>query len=230
VEKDYYSILEVWPTASAEEIKTSYFKLAKLYHPDVAGNTKENHERFKLINEAFRVLSDPQKRQQYDEMLRKSRSGSKSAHALQTSDKRSASLAFTQAREAIKNGRYDKAVILLKSALKYDPDNPAYHSWYGFCLAMLNTRLHEARDECRKAVEMEFYNADYHANLGFVYFKVGLKKVAMKHFKEALKWDPENHLAKKFISLFGEEPEEAEEVGPIDKAVGFFKTVFSKVF
>jgi len=230
VEKDYYSILEVWPTASIDEIKRNYFRLAKLYHPDVAGDTKDNHERFKLINEAFSVLSNPQKRQLYDESLRNSKVASGAKTELNENDRRSASLAFTQAKEAMRNGRYDKAVILLKSAIKYDPENPAYHSWYGFCLAMLNTKLHEARDECKKAVHMEFYNADYHANLGFVYFKVGLKNVALKHFKEALKWDPENRLARRFIGLASDGTEEIETVGPIDKAVGFFKSVLSKVF
>ena len=228
MEKDYYSILEVWPTSSIDEIKRSYFRLAKLYHPDVAGDTDENKDKFKLINEAFAVLSDPQKRQLYDESLRKSKSSTKGAAALKESDKRSASLTFTQAKEAIRSGRYDKAVLLLKTALKYDPDNPAYNSWYGFSLAMLNTRLHEARDACKKAVQMEFYNSDYRANLGFVYFKAGIKSIAMMHFKEALKWDPDNPIAKRFMELTGENSEEEE--GPIDKAFGFFKTVLSKVF
>jgi tetratricopeptide (TPR) repeat protein len=73
---------------------------------------------------------------------------------------------------------------------------------------------------------MEFYNADYHANLGFVYFKAGLKKVAIKHFKEALKWDPDNPIASKYVSIGGEETK--EEVGPIDKLIAGFKGMFSR--
>lgn len=222
---DYYSILEVWPTASVEEVKRNYFRLAKLYHPDAAGDTPENRERFKVINEAYSVLSDAQKRAIYDESLRKNKN-SKDAVAIQEKDRRSAALAFSQAKEALRSGRFDKAALLFKAAIKYDPTNPAYHSWYGFCLGMLNTRLHEARDACLKAIQMEFYNADYHANLGFVYFKAGLRKVAIKHFKEALKWDPDNPIASKYVSIGGEETK--EEVGPIDKLIAGFKGMFSR--
>jgi curved DNA-binding protein CbpA len=227
VKTDYYSILEAWPTSSTEEIKKNYFRLAKLYHPDVAGDTPENRERFKLINEAFSILSNPQNRQVYDESLRKSKTGSKGAVALQEKDRRSASLAFTQAKEAMRTGRYDKAALLLQSAIKYDGSNPAYPSWYGFCLAMLNTKLHEARDACKKAVQMEFYNADYHANLGFVYFKAGLKNLAVKHFNSALKWDPDNSVARKFLQLSG--VEQVRKVGPIDKVVAGVKKFFVSI-
>lgn len=223
---DYYSTLEVWPTASADEIKRNYFRLAKLYHPDAAGDTADNRERFKLINEAYSNLSDSQKRAVYDESLRKSKT-SKDAPAIQEKDRRSAMMSFTQAKEAMRSGRFDKAALLFKAAIKYDPTNPAYHSWYGFCLGMLNTRLHEARDACLKAIQIEFYNADYHANLGFVYFKAGLKQIAIKHFKEALKWDPDNPIASKYISISG--AEEKEEVGPIDKIVTSLKGLFSRV-
>jgi len=229
VSVDFYSILEVWPTASVEEIKKNYFRLAKLYHPDAAGDTPENRERFKVINEAYGILSDSGKRATYDESLRQGKGGSKDAAAIQEKDRRSAMLSFTQAKEAMRSGRFDKAALLFKAAIKYDPMNPAYHSWYGFCLGMLNTRLHEARDACLKAIEMEFYNADYHANLGFVYFKAGLKKVALKHFKEALKWDPENPIAKKYLSIGGDDDEDKKETGPIDKMVAGFRGIFSRI-
>ncbi len=222
---DYYSLLEVWPTASVDEIKRNYFRLAKLYHPDAAGDTAENRERFKAINEAYGVLSDGQKRVAYDESLRKSKT-SKDGAAIQESDRRSANLSFTQAKEAMRSGRFDKAALLFKAAMKYDPTNPAYYSWYGFCLGMLNTKLHEARDACRKAIQMEYYNADYHANLGFVYFKAGLKQIAVKHFKEALKWDPDNPIASKYVVLSGEDVQDP--VGPIDRIIAGVKGLFSR--
>ena len=224
---DYYSILEVWPSSSNEDVKSNYFRLAKVYHPDVAGDTQENRERFKLINEAFNVLSNPRSRQEYDESLRKRKDGSKGAVALQEKDKRSASIAFIQAKESMRSGRYDKAAILLKSAIKYDPSNPSYHSWYGFCLALLNTNLHEARDACKKAIQMEFYNADFHANLGYVYFKAGLKSLSVKHFNNALKWDPDNAIAKKYTSI--SDGGDRSAVGPIDKLFSAIKGIFSNI-
>ena len=64
--KDYYNVLGVGKNASDEEIKRAYRKLAMKYHPDRNPNKKEAEERFKEINEAYAVLSDKDKRKQYD--------------------------------------------------------------------------------------------------------------------------------------------------------------------
>lgn len=64
--KDYYNILGVSKTASAEEIKKTYRKLALEYHPDRGGD-KSTEAKFKEVNEAYQILSDPQKRSQYDQ-------------------------------------------------------------------------------------------------------------------------------------------------------------------
>lgn len=64
--RDYYQVLGVNKNASDEEIKRAYRKLAMKYHPDKNPNRKEAEERFKEINEAYAVLSDKEKRKQYD--------------------------------------------------------------------------------------------------------------------------------------------------------------------
>ena len=64
MENDYYKILGVSRDASQEEIQKAYRKLSRQYHPDIAG--KRFEDKFKEINEAYSVLSDPAKRQQYD--------------------------------------------------------------------------------------------------------------------------------------------------------------------
>lgn len=64
--KDYYEILGVSKNATDEDIKKAYRKLALKYHPDRNPNNKEAEERFKEINEAYAVLSDKEKRKQYD--------------------------------------------------------------------------------------------------------------------------------------------------------------------
>ncbi len=63
---DYYEILEVSRTATKEEIKKAYRRLAKKYHPDKNQGDKEAEEKFKLINEAYQVLMDDEKRAIYD--------------------------------------------------------------------------------------------------------------------------------------------------------------------
>jgi curved DNA-binding protein len=66
--KDYYKILGVDKNASQQEIKKVYRRLARQYHPDVNPGVKSAEARFKEINEAYEVLSDPEKRKKYDEL------------------------------------------------------------------------------------------------------------------------------------------------------------------
>lgn len=66
--KDYYTTLGVSKTATDKEIKQAFRKLARKYHPDVNPGDKSAEARFKEVNEANEVLSDPQKRRKYDEL------------------------------------------------------------------------------------------------------------------------------------------------------------------
>lgn len=65
--KDFYSILGVSKTASDKDIKSAYRKLARKYHPDVNPGDTKAESKFQDINEAYEILSDPEKRQQYDQ-------------------------------------------------------------------------------------------------------------------------------------------------------------------
>ncbi|MDT8442341.1 MAG: J domain-containing protein [Desulfuromonadales bacterium] len=65
--KDYYAVLGVDKSASAEQIKKAYRKLAVKYHPDKNPGDQQAEERFKEITEAYAVLSDPEKKRQYDQ-------------------------------------------------------------------------------------------------------------------------------------------------------------------
>jgi molecular chaperone DnaJ len=65
--KDYYEVLGLGKNATQDEIKSAYRKLAKKYHPDLNPGNKEAEEKFKQVNEANDILSNPDKRQKYDQ-------------------------------------------------------------------------------------------------------------------------------------------------------------------
>lgn len=66
--RDYYEVLDVAKSATEDEIKTAYRKLARKHHPDVNPGDKSAEEKFKEINEAYAVLSDADKRKRYDQL------------------------------------------------------------------------------------------------------------------------------------------------------------------
>lgn len=74
-EKDFYSVLGVKENAPAEEIKRAYKKLARQHHPDRNPGDRSAEEKMKDASEAYDVLSDPRKREEYDQMRRLSRQG-----------------------------------------------------------------------------------------------------------------------------------------------------------
>jgi len=75
-DKNHYQNLGLSPSATPDEIKKAYRKLAKVYHPDHNPKRKSAEARFKLLQHAYDILSDPEKRQEYDQLLSERREAS----------------------------------------------------------------------------------------------------------------------------------------------------------
>lgn len=75
VDKDFYKVLGISETATAEEVKKAYRKLAQTHHPDANPDDPEAEQKFKEISEAYAILSDPEQRKEYDQVRRLASSG-----------------------------------------------------------------------------------------------------------------------------------------------------------
>ncbi len=109
---------------------------------------------------------------------------------------------FEEGLGHLKEGRPEEAFDLLKEASEADPGNPWYRSYYGLCLGYLK-RFAEAEKQCQTAIDQHMAKAQFYVNLGEVYLLGARRKQAHEMFKEALKWEKENPMAKKYLAQMG---------------------------
>jgi curved DNA-binding protein CbpA len=193
--QDYYNTLGVSPLATDTEIKNAYRRLAKECHPDKsfsAGNPILTNAQFDELNEAYHVLSDKKRRQDYDR-IRSDKTGTlaetQDAKVLQAEN------SFRNGLKALKEENPRQAVSFLEWAVKYNPNKPIYRSKLGLAMAMAGEDMEKARASCERAIEMEMFNAAHYVDLAEVYLLAGLTEKAREKYKEALKWDPRNRTA-----------------------------------
>ncbi|MDJ0744518.1 MAG: DnaJ domain-containing protein [Xenococcaceae cyanobacterium MO_167.B27] len=127
--QDYYSILELSPDATLEDIKTSFRRLARKYHPDLNPNNIKATEKFKQISQAYEVLSDEKKRRRYDRDHYRPRYGKNHNNNPKTSvKKQSSSESTTPAQRFYYQGiiksqkkQYQNAIAEYTKAIQIDP-------------------------------------------------------------------------------------------------------------
>ena len=162
--RDYYEVLGVDRGADDSAIKSAYRKLAKKYHPDVNPGDKEAEKKFKEATEAYGILSDPQKRKQYDQFghaaFEQGGGGAGGGFGgfggFGASD-REEEPRMQAARNFINSGHYQEACNVLNSIQERNA------KWYYYS-AIANSGIGNqinALEYARKAVQMEPGNAEY---------------------------------------------------------------------
>ena len=136
--RDYYQLLGIIRTASADQIRSAFHRFAREHHPDNFVGSPEETEQHTMLyqqaSEAYRVLLDPVKRQLYDEGLKKGEVRYREDRLRETRRtmrppggvmlrSQKARVFFTRAHRAIKSKDWPQAKLNLKMALQHEPDN-----------------------------------------------------------------------------------------------------------
>ncbi len=189
---DYYDILNVSRNASADEIKRSYYKMAREFHPDryLHLNSDSLKEKlnviFSYINEAYRGLTSSSHAPQAE---------IKPGFERDEDQKRKiAGQKFEEGKRYFDKHYFEQALTFLGQAVYLDGSRPDYHYYYGLSLSH-NQKIREAEASLRKAVQLDPYNSDYITELGYIYLHLDFKIRAGNTFKKALKYNPLNQRA-----------------------------------
>ena len=191
----YQGVLGLLPNASSLDIKRAYHAMAKEYHPDRYLLMKSEELRLKLnvifayINEAYRELSRPGSIRQEQPQPSASQQASSG-----TNSETMAQEKYLQGRESFRDKDYETAMTLFGQAVYLNESVPDYHYYYGITL-LRNKKIRESEASMRKALHLSPYNADYVAELGHIYLKLGFMTRARNAFDKALRIDPSQAVA-----------------------------------
>lgn len=202
-DQSHYEALQVSKSASREEIKKAYFRLAKEYHPDrhfesgMEEVKKELNALFSRITEAYDTLVTERKRREYDLKLSNGKERKKESSKVHTPEE-----LFVRGEFALKQGDLRNACYFFKEAIREMPErgeNAIIYLRYGQTLARVPGKLREAEEMIKKGISLDPVAVEPYIELGKIYTKTGMHQKALTAFSEALKRDPANKVAKSEI-------------------------------
>jgi curved DNA-binding protein CbpA len=184
---NYYEILGVERTASEQEIRERFRKLAREHHPDrYRGSDKAGAERkFQTLTEAVNVLTNADKRRQHDSGL----TGAVRTAAVDNAQIAKAYLA--KGVKAYKDGDMTGAYENFDMASKHNPDARAFH-YLALAAARIPSYTRQAVQAIENAVQREPMNPLFLKDAGMLCKRAGLFAKAERYFEETLKWDASN--------------------------------------
>lgn len=191
---DYYSILGVEKWSTQDKIKKAYYKVAKKFHPDIhflmSSETLKNKLNiiFSHITDAYKTLSDSKMRREYDFSL------SIRPAKIESNNVEIARAKFKEGKEAFRKKVYKEAAELFGQAVYLDSSVADYHFHFGLGL-IKEKNWPEAERAISNALKIAPFNADYMAELGYIYLQLGFKLRAKNTFEKAIKSEPSNERA-----------------------------------
>ncbi|GBE01108.1 chaperone protein DnaJ [bacterium BMS3Bbin06] len=200
-----YDLLGVKRESSSAEIKKSYYRLAKKFHPDRYFTSEYEGLKSKLTT-LFDTITKA-----YNSIKNGSSAGETATTILRTNeDEMTKQQKQARAYEQYKRGLYElkagnawQASEAFRWATRLDPKNARYWSHLSLSLSNIPKRLKEAEATLHQAIRLDPFNAGHYANLGSIYMKAGLKKRAKAQFEKALSFDPKNETALRGIADVG---------------------------
>lgn len=189
----YYGILDLTESATQDEIKKAYYREVKGFHPDgypylMSSALKDKLNRiFTFINQAYKTLSDPEKKREYDRQL-----SPKSERTISSAERAKAK--FQEAVSEYKKNNFAQAADLFNQAVFLDSSVAKYHYYHGLTLNKLG-KIKEAGWAIEKALGIDHSNADYLAELGNIFLRLGFTLRAKSTLEKAIKFDPTNDRA-----------------------------------
>lgn len=185
---NYYEVLGVERSASEQEIRDQFRKLARENHPDrYAGEDKADAERkFQNLTEAVNVLTNPVRRKQHDGEL------SVGVNRASADFTQVAKVYMAKGVKAFKEGDVTGAYENFDMAVKHNPsDGKAFH-YLALTASRIPAYTRQAVQAIEAAVQREPVNPTYLKDAGQICRRAGLTAKAERYLNEALKWDPEN--------------------------------------
>ena len=215
---NYYEVMELPATATANELKEAYYALARRYHPDrfhIKSGTRLHAKlssAFARITQAYETLTDAKARTAYDQKMERSRrlaetapkpakveASVESADDLETGGPGRADHNFREGLGALKEGRTKAAVTYLAAAARLAPQEAEYRAHYGRALAASEETRRLAENEMQAAVKLEPTNANFRTMLAQLYFDLRFQRRAQTEVERALALDPNNKHAQSLL-------------------------------
>jgi len=222
--RTHYEVMDVQRDATASDLKTVYYQLARRYHPDRfrksdAGLLPRIEAAFARITQAYDTLRDDQLRASYDTKLEARRKADQIvdsapkasepapqpeavaegvAEPVVSAAERAASQ-YKEGRAALELGQKKVALALFAAASRAVPNEPRYRASYGQLLASNETTRRAAEAELSAAIKLDPKNTEYRMWLAELYRDLGLKLRAKGEAERAVAADPNNHKARDLL-------------------------------